>query len=125
LVLPTKNNSTCQAVSQAVELAGQVQLNRADAATKAYERQNQLISAQKDLISARSGQGEAYFQMAIDAEKSEYRRNKLTREMNLIRLATLARQQEMELKIFDIQQMQNQLALERARKFKPGAVSHQ
>jgi hypothetical protein len=82
---------------------------------KALGNQVKLLDQRKTLTEQSAAYQDKEYQVAIGLETNENRRNELTKEALNAKLANLLRQQELEKASFNLQQRQNQLALERQR----------
>ena len=83
-----------------------------DNATKTMERQTQILEEQKGFLDSMSSIIEQNFQMAITAERNEFRKRRLEEEAAKAKLEALKTQQQIELAIFRINEQQKDLALE-------------
>jgi hypothetical protein len=86
---------------------------RSEALTKAYDRQNKLLNARKSFNDTQASYVDGQLKIAIDAETSEKRKKELEQIAAAKKIETMLKQQEIERQIFEIQQLQNQAALER------------
>lgn len=91
------------------------QLRLYDVLNSALENRAKLTQASKDLSEATSNLLVGELQILSDGERSEFRKRQLAEITATIKLESLRKQQEFERQIFEIQQDQNRLAVERQR----------
>ena len=84
-----------------------------DFLVKNLERQNSLLSAQKDLQGAISGYVNSEYQLAESLTQSESKKHKLREEAARSRLAFLDREQALERQSLDLEELKNKALLER------------
>lgn len=84
-----------------------------DYLVKNLERQNTLLSAQKDLQSAISGYIDGEYKIAESLLTNEYQKRTLREEAARSRLAFLDREQELERQSLDLEQAKNKALLDR------------
>lgn len=82
---------------------------------KALGNQVKLIEQRKAIAQQSADYQDKQYQVAINLETNESKRNKLNKEALNAKLANLLRTQELERASFELQQRQNKLALERQR----------
>ena len=99
--------------AQIADLTAQQRTEALDSQTAVLDSQTKILEEQKNLITGTQDIIQRGFQIAIAGERNSFKRRKLEQEAARARLANLQRMQQFELKMFDIQQMQNKLATER------------
>lgn len=99
--------------SQNAEL--EKQLGLYDLLGTALQTQSELLDAQKNLLGAAQGFLTGQVDAISSLERSENKRRQLAQITAAIQLDSLAQRQATERRIFEIQQQQNKLALERQR----------
>lgn len=99
--------------AQISDLTSQQRIQSFESQTAVLESQTKILEEQKNLVSGTQDIIQRGFQLAISGERNAFKRRKLEQEAAKIRLVNLQRMQEFELRMFEIQQLQNKLALER------------
>jgi hypothetical protein len=99
--------------AKVIETLGQRELMNSEATSKILERQNQILDARKQTLDAQKSAIEGAYNIAKEGAASDARREQIAKEMAVVKVNLLRRQQEMEIQVLKIQQAQNKLALER------------
>lgn len=98
-----------QRITEVTAQERQVNLNRE---TSLLESQTKILEEQKGILESTSNIVQQNFQIAISAERNEFRKRRLEEEAARARLKALETQQQIEAAIFKINEQQRDLALE-------------
>ncbi len=96
-----------------IELTGTIQTNKAEALTKVYERQLQILEAQKGVLESKTNRVAGELQIASELMRTEVRKQAIAQTIAQIKYKSLMQQQEMEKKVLELQILQNKAALEK------------
>jgi hypothetical protein len=99
---------------QATELSANQQIQGLEKQTQLLNQQTTIIQKQQELVNSRASSVDAMYNLAIQGERNERRKQRIERERERAKLDNLLKQQEMERKVFEIQQLQKELAAERS-----------
>ena len=101
-----------QLQARLVDVTNKERIQGLQSATALLDGQTRLLEEQKSILESTAGLVQSNFQIAISAERNEFRKRRLQEEAAKARLKALETQQKIELAIFKINEQQKDLALE-------------
>lgn len=110
LAVYEKQKETAELAARQIEAAGNVEITRAEALTKIYERQSSVLESQKSRLDSRTNRLTGELQIAMDLTNSEIKKRDLAQAIAQIKYRSLLKQQELERKVLDIQELQTKAA---------------